>query len=282
MKNLFDLTGQVAVVTGSSQGIGRACAEGLAAHGSKVVFSSRTLADCEDRAKAVNDAAGEERAIAIRCDMSVEDDVRALVAGTLEHWGRVDTMVGNALVSSSGTSWVEKAPLASMTESLVGNITNNLLLTQLVVPTMRKQGSGSIIYTASAAGTAALEEHLAYGVAKAGLIHMARILGVQLGPYNVRVNTVSPGIVASRGPVPASDSRASATSGTPMQRPGTPDEIAGCVVWLASPSGTFAIGQNFIVDGGQTLKGMDGVHRVFEVERERRRAAMAAAAEGRN
>jgi NAD(P)-dependent dehydrogenase (short-subunit alcohol dehydrogenase family) len=278
MSSLFDLHGQVAVVTGSSQGIGRACAERLAEHGSKVVFSSRTIADCEARAKAVNEAAGEERAIAIRCDMSEEDDIRGLVAATLEHWGRIDTMVGNALVGAGGTSWVEKTNLEAMTHSLVGNITNNLLLAQLVVPAMRTQGGGSIIYTSSTAGVAALEEHLAYGVSKAGLAHLARVLAVQLGPYKVRVNAVSPGVIASRGlesPEWVDGERQKVvTGGTPMRRPGTPDEIAGLVVWLASPSGTFATGQNFIVDGGQTLKGMEGPHLAFELARERKRAAV--------
>jgi NAD(P)-dependent dehydrogenase (short-subunit alcohol dehydrogenase family) len=277
VRDLFDLSGQVALVTGSSQGIGRACAEALATYGSKVVFSSRTLADCQERATAVNALAGEERAIAIRCDTSVEDDIRALVAGTLEHWGRIDTAIGNALVDAEGTSWVEKTDLGEMTRSLVGNITNNLLLAQLVVPTMRAQGSGSIVYTSSTAGVAALEEHLAYGVAKAGLIHLARILAVQLGPSNVRVNCVSPGIVASRGmDVPEwseGGRQLITTATTPLGRPGLPDEIAGCVVWLASPSGTYATGQNFIVDGGQTLKGMEGPHLAFERARARKRAS---------
>jgi NAD(P)-dependent dehydrogenase (short-subunit alcohol dehydrogenase family) len=272
MRDFFDLSGQVAVVTGSSQGIGRACAEALAAHGSRVVFSSRTLADCERRASEVNAITGDERAIAIRCDMSVEDDIRALVAGTLEHWGRIDTLVGNALVDSGGTSWVEKVDITQMTDALIGNISNNLLLAQLVVPTMRQRGSGSIIYTASSAGVAALEEHLAYGVSKAGLIHMARVLAVQLGPYNVRVNCISPGIIDSREP---GEHDPLVTANTPLGRPGTPDEIAGLVVWLASPSGAFATGSNFVVDGGQTLKGMEGPHLAYELVRQRRRESAA-------
>lgn len=277
MDNLFDLTGKVALVTGSSQGIGRATAERLAEHGAKVVFSSRTLADCEARAATVNSRWGEERAIAIACDTGDQQQVRDLAAGALAHWGRVDILVGNALVANSGTSWIEKFDPEQMTHALVGNITNNLILTQAVVPGMRENGSGSVVYISSTAGVAALEEHLPYGVAKAGLAHMARILAVQLGPSNVRVNCVSPGVIASRGrdsPEWADGTRERIVAGpTPMQRAGTPDEIAGCIVWLASPSGGFATGQNFIVDGGQTLKGMHGPHEMFELARTRVRQA---------
>jgi NAD(P)-dependent dehydrogenase (short-subunit alcohol dehydrogenase family) len=277
VERLFDLTDQVAIVTGSGHGIGRACAERLCEHGARVVFSSRTLADCEARAADMNARWGSGRAIAVACDTARTEQLHALVDRTVDEWGRVDVLVGNALVSSTGTSWVERIDPDQLTTSLVGNITNNLVLAQRVVPLMRRAGSGSIVFIASTAGTAAMEEHLAYGVAKAGLIHMAKILAVQLGPSNVRVNTVSPGVVASRGldaPEWANGDRARVVTGpTPLGRPGTPDEIAGCVVWLASPAGAFATGRDFIVDGGQTLKGMDGPHEMFELARSRRRSS---------
>jgi NAD(P)-dependent dehydrogenase (short-subunit alcohol dehydrogenase family) len=201
--------------------------------------------------------------------------VRALVTSTLDRWGRIDTLVSNAPVPSTGTSWVERTSLDEMTASLVGNVTNNLLLAQLVAPTMRAQGGGSIIYISSSGGIVAFEDHLAHSVANAGLAHMTRVLAVQLGPHNVRVNAVSPGVIASRG-IDASawaddELRRVVTGDTPLQRVGTADEIAGCVVWLASPSGGFATGQNFVIDGGQTLKGMDGPHRAIELARARRR-----------
>ena len=106
--DLFDLRGQVAVVTGSSLGIGRAIAERLAEHGSKVVFSSRTLETCQRQADAVNERWGEERAIAVRCDASVRADLRRLVETTLERWDHIDTVVGNALVSSDTSPWIER------------------------------------------------------------------------------------------------------------------------------------------------------------------------------
>src|SRR4051794_3684443 len=126
--SLFDLSGQVAVVTGSGQGIGRAIAERLAEHGSNVVFSSRTLADCEARAAAVNDRFGEERAIALRCDANVRTDLRALVDAAFERWGRIDTLVGNALVSGDTTPWIERFDEETFTTWFEGNVTNNAYL----------------------------------------------------------------------------------------------------------------------------------------------------------
>ena len=194
MEPIFDLTNRVAIVTGSSQGIGRACAERLCQHGARVVFSRRTWADCDARAAETNHRWGEERATADACDISDAVQVRDLVTRSAEHWGRLDIVVGNARVATPGTSWVDKTDPDELSRSLVGSVSNNLVLAQAAVPFLRRQGEGSIIYIASTAGIAALEEHLAYGVAKAALIHLARILAVQLGPSNIRVNRVSPGL----------------------------------------------------------------------------------------
>ncbi len=275
MDDLFDLGGRVAVVTGSSQGIGLACATRMAERGARVVISSRTAETCEQRARELNDRCGAGRAVAVPCDVEEPDQIRALVARSIDAFGRIDCVVGNALVASRGTSWVGRTDESEMSRSLIGNVSNNLLLAKLVVPLMQEQGSGSIVYIASTAGVVAMEEQLAYGVSKAALIHMARILAVQLGPHDIRVNCVSPGLIASRGrdsPEYADGERERVIAGpTPLGRVGLADEIAGCVVWLASPGGAFATGQNFVVDGGQTLKGMHGPHDLFELARRRRR-----------
>jgi NAD(P)-dependent dehydrogenase (short-subunit alcohol dehydrogenase family) len=263
---LFDLTGQVAIVTGSSAGIGCAIATRMAEHGARVAFSSRTLADCQARADAVNAAYGEERAIAVACDMLRRPDIATLVERTMDKWGRIDCAVGNALVGGSDQAWIEKLDIENFTQWFEGNVTNNAYLTQLVTPIMRTQGGGSVIFVTSSAGIAALEDYLGYGSSKAALAHLARMLAVQLGPHNIRVNAIAPGIVASRGLDTGEwsdpEERAIGTGQTPLGRPGTPDEIAACAVWLASPGGAFATGGVFVVDGGQTLKGMTGPHDV--------------------
>lgn len=270
---LFDLSGQVAVVTGSSQGIGRAIAERLAQHGSKVVFSSRTPADCELRAGAVNARYGDQRAMAVPCDVSDRSQLRSLVETVLDRWGRIDTLVGNALVEGDTSPWIERLDEERFTTWFEGNVTNNAFLAKLAAPSMRAQGGGSMVFIASSSGVAALEDYLGYGASKAALIHLARILAVQLGPYNVRVNAVAPGIVASSGPEAwGTDQEQQIGVGQiPLGRLGTPDEIASCVVWLASPGGAFATGQAFVVDGGQTLKGMNGPHDLRAFRRGRKR-----------
>jgi NAD(P)-dependent dehydrogenase (short-subunit alcohol dehydrogenase family) len=266
---LFDLSGQVAVVTGSSKGIGRAIAERLAEHGSNVVFSSRTLADCEARAASVNERHGDERAIAVRCDTSDRGDLDTLVRAALDKWGRIDTAVGNALVSGDETAWIERLREDDFTAWFEGNVTNNAYLTKLVSPIMRSQGGGSVIFVSSSSGVAALEDYLGYGTSKAALNHLARTLAVQLGPHNIRVNAVAPGIIASQGPEQwgTDEEQRIGVGNIPLGRLGTPDEIASCVVWLASPGGTFATGQAFVVDGGQTLKGMEGPHELRSYRR---------------
>jgi NAD(P)-dependent dehydrogenase (short-subunit alcohol dehydrogenase family) len=272
---LFDLTGQVAVVTGSSQGIGRAVGERMAEHGARVVFSSRSLETCQARADAVNERYGEERAIAVACDAMERPQLARLIERTMEQWGRIDCLVGNALVDGPQQAWIEKLDIEHFTTWFEGNVTNNAYLAQLVTPIMRAEGGGTIIFISSTSGIAALEDYLGYGTSKAALSHLARILAVQLGPLNIRVNAIAPGIIASRGWDPEgewsdAEEREIGTGQTPLGRPGTPDEIASCAVWLASPGGTFATGGVFVVDGGQTLKGMSGPHDVRTARRTRR------------
>jgi NAD(P)-dependent dehydrogenase (short-subunit alcohol dehydrogenase family) len=272
-ETLFDLEGRVSVVTGSSQGIGLAIARRLAQHGSRVVFSSRTLADCEARAAEVNDAWGEERAIAFQCDAGDRPALRGLVDAARDRWGRLDVLVGNALVSGDTSPWIERLDEDNFTTWFEGNVTNNAYLAKLVSPTMRAQGGGSIIFISSTSGVAAQEDYLGYGSSKAALNHLTKVLAMQLGPHNVRVNAIAPGIVASRGPEQwgTPEEQAIGVGRVPLGRLGTPDEIAGCAVWLASPGGAFATGATFLVDGGQTIRGADGAHDLRVVRRERAR-----------
>jgi len=272
---LFDLTDRVAIITGSTQGIGRACAERLCEHGARVVFSSRTASDCADRAEEANDRWGPDRALGVACDMSDPEQITALVAQTADRWGRVDVVVANAGDDHRTTSWVEKTDPRQMTDFFVANVTNNLILARAAVPHMRRRGEGSIVFNASTAGVAALEDYLPYGVSKAALVHMTKVLAVQLGPHGVRVNCVSPGPVAARGLDSGEwadeEFRRVVTGPIPLQRPGRPDEIASAVVWLASPGSGFTTGQNVVIDGGQTLRGMQGPHDMVEIARARKR-----------
>lgn len=263
---LFDLSGQVVVITGSSEGIGKAIGERMAEHGAQVAFSSRRQDACQARADAVNDRYGPGRAIAVACDISQRPQIAHLVEATMHAFGRIDCAIGNAKATGATQAWIEKLDIDDFTTWFEGNVTNNAYLAQLVSPIMRAQGGGSILFTASTAGVVTMEDQLGYGASKAALLHLTRMLAVQLGPYNIRVNALAPGIVASRGTDQgqwsSEEARAQGVGQTPLGRPGTPDEIAACAVWLSGPGGAYATGGTFVIDGGQTLKGMDGPHRL--------------------
>ena len=218
-------------MTGSSEGIGLAIAERMAEHGARVAFSSRRRDACQQRADEVNQRYGPGRAIGVACDIGNRMDIRRLVNETLAAFGRIDCAVGNAAIPGAPQAWIEKLDIENFTWWFEANVTNNAYLAQLVAPVMRNQGGGSIIYTASTAGIAAMEDQLGYGSAKAALLHLTRMLAIQLGPHNIRVNAIAPGIVASRGPEEgqwATDAaRRIGVGGTPLGRAGLPDEGRG-------------------------------------------------------
>lgn len=269
---LFDLTGRVAVVTGSSAGIGRAIVSRMAEHGARVVISGRREAECRKRADELNERHGAGRAIAVACDIGNRADIRRLVEESLSAFGRIDCAVGNAVSPGAPQAWIEKLDIDHFTWWFEANVTNNAYLAQLVTPVMRSQGGGTILYTASTAGVAAMEDQLGYGSCKAALVHLTRMLAVQLGPHNIRVNAIAPGIVASsgigEGQWATEEARLAGVGGTPLGRVGLPDEIAACAVWLAGPAGEFATGATVVIDGGQSWKGMDGPHRLRTQMRE--------------
>ena len=263
---LFDLTGKVAVITGSSEGIGRGIGERMAEHGARVVFSSRRQEACQARANEINQRYGSGRAIGVACDVRQRPQIAALVRATMDTFGRVDCAVGNAVAAGPTQAWIEKLDIDNFDQWFEGNVTNNAYLAQLVSPIMRSQGGGAILFTASTAGLVAMEDQLGYGASKAALLHLTRMLAIQLGPHNIRVNALAPGIVASggldQGQWSSEEARGYGTGETPLGRPGTVDEIAACAVWLAGPGGAYATGGIFVIDGGQVLKGMDGPHRL--------------------
>lgn len=142
-----------------------------------------------------------ERAIAIVCDVTDRAAIKALVDGTVDKWGRLDIAVGNACWPRvRRPCGIEKIDLDEYDASLRGNVTNNLYLAQLAVPHMRRQGGGNIMFVSSSSGIAAVEDFPAYGTVKAALNHLTKILAIQLGSLNIRVNAIAPGIVDTSGP----------------------------------------------------------------------------------
>ena len=253
--SLFDLTGKVAIITGSSRGIGRAIAERMAEQGARVVISSRKAAACEEAAGAINAARGAGTALAIPANISSKDDLAQLVAGTREAFGRIDILVCNA------ASNPYYGPMAGISDEqfrkiLDNNVIANHWLVQMVAQEMIERRDGAIIIVSSIGGLRGSPVIGAYNISKAADFQLARNLAVELGPHNVRVNCIAPGLIRTdfaRALWENPDTLGHYTATTPLRRIGEPDEIAGVAVMLASRAGSFITGQGIVVDGGVTI-----------------------------
>ncbi len=249
----FRLDGQVALITGSSRGIGKAIAQQLARAGAKVVISSRKLDACE----AVRDeikAEGHE-AIAVACNVGKREELEALVARTLDTWGRIDVLVANAAVNP------HYGPLATISEDawnkvLGSNLTATLHLANRVLPQMAERGKGSMILLSSVSaflGTALLG---AYAVSKAAEAQLARNLAVEWGRKGIRVNAIAPGVIETdfaKALWENPEARRMIENGNCIGRLGQPEDVAGLAVFLASDAASFITGQTLLVDGGSTI-----------------------------
>lgn len=253
MKHPFDLTGQVAVITGSSRGIGRSAAEIMASLGAKVVISSRKADACEAVAAAVRQAGGE--AIVIPCNISRKEEVEGLVKRTLDQWGRIDTLVCNAAVNPYF------GPLASIPDVpfdkiMSSNIKSNLWLCNFAIPGMAEKGGGSVVIVSSIGGLRGSAMLGAYGISKAADFQLARSLAVEWGPKNVRINCVAPGLIKTdfaRALWEDEKSLKPRLATTPLRRIGEPEEIGGIVAFLASRAASFMTGTVVVADGGVTI-----------------------------
>jgi len=253
--SLFDLSGKVAIITGSSRGIGRAIAERLAEHGAKVVVSSRKAEACKEVADAINKKHGKDRAIVVPANISSKDELKNLVEETNRKFGQIDILVCNA------ASNPYFGPLGGIQDDqfrkiLDNNILSNHWLAQLVAPQMIKRREGSIIIVSSIGGLRGSPVLGAYCISKAADFQLARNLAVEYGPHNVRVNCIAPGLIKTDFARALWEDKARLKvreEQTPLRRIGEPDEIAGAAVFLASAAGSFVTGQNIVIDGGVTI-----------------------------
>jgi NAD(P)-dependent dehydrogenase (short-subunit alcohol dehydrogenase family) len=251
---LFDLSGKVAVVTGSSKGIGRAIAERLAEHGANVVISSRKAGPCEEVAAALN-ARRAGSAIAVPANISSKDDLQRLMDETRAAFGKIDILVCNA------ASNPYYGPMSGISDEafrkiLDNNIISNHWMVQMVTPEMKARRDGVIIIVSSVGGLRGNAVIGAYNISKAADFQLARNLAHELSPDNIRINCIAPGLVKTDfaralWDTPEAEKRSS--SGTPLRRLGEPDDIAGAAVFLASRAGAWMTGQAVVVDGGATI-----------------------------
>lgn len=255
--SLFDISGQVAVITGSSRGIGRAVAERLAEHGAKVVISSRKIDACKAVADEINAARGPGTALAVAANISSKDDLANLVGKSREAFGKIDILICNAATN------VHMGSMSTITDEqfrkiLDNNIISTHWLIQLVAPEMMTRRDGAIVIVSSVGGLQGSALLGAYSISKAADFQLARNLAVELGPHNIRVNCVAPGIIKTdfakalwQNPKIAKGTE----DATPLRRLGEPDDVAGAVVFFASPAGRFVTGQGLVIDGGGTVAG---------------------------
>ena len=255
--NLFDLSGKVAVITGSTKGIGRAIAEQMALHGASVVVSSRKADACEQVAAEINAMVGDGvgKAVSIAANISHKDDLENLIAETHKVLGDIDILVCNA-ASNPYYGTMTGITDEQFDKILDNNIKSNHWLCSLVIPEMRARKDGAIIIISSIAGLVGHTTLGAYGLSKAADMALARNIAAEFGPDNVRANAIAPGLIKTDFAKALWDNPeylAKTTERAPLRRIGEPNEIAGAVVFLASPAGNFMTGQTLVIDGGRVI-----------------------------
>lgn len=255
--SLFDLSGKVAIVTGSSRGIGRAIAESYAAAGANVVISSRKLAACEQVAAAINADQGRKCAIAIAASISEKQALEQLVSRSRAEFGKIDLLVCNAATNPY------YGPMSGISDEqfrkvLENNVLANHWLISMVAPEMKERNGGSIIIISSVGGFLGSDAIGTYNISKAADFQLARNLAVELGKYYIRVNAIAPGAIRtnfSRALWENPEAEAAFNRSTPLGRIGEPLDVAGAALFLAGDASAYVTGQTIVVDGGLIVRG---------------------------
>jgi NAD(P)-dependent dehydrogenase (short-subunit alcohol dehydrogenase family) len=253
MHPLFDLSGKVALVTGSTRGIGKSMAEELARAGAKVVVSSRKAEACE-AVRAEFEKQGWP-VIARACNVSRKEELQALVDYTVKTWGGIDIAIANA-ASNPYYGPLTGLPDDAFDKIFGNNVKSVLWLAAMTLPGMAERGGGSFISIGSIGGILANTIIGAYGMSKAADHHLVKNLAAEWGPKNVRVNAIAPGLVKTdfaKALWEDDKRRAEREAATPLRRIGEPKDIGGIAVFLASPAAAFITGQVIVADGGVTI-----------------------------
>lgn len=249
---MFDLSDKVALVTGASSGIGKAIAEALGKNGATVIVSSNDLEGCRNVVQEFTKKG--ISAYSIPCEMTQKNDIDELVKVSISNYGKIDILVSCVGIATE-ESFLE-IDSDKFKESIEINLQSAIYLTKQILPGMVKRKNGVIIYIGSIAAVRGNKNIGLYGISKAGLVQLAKNIAVEYGPDNIRANTISPGLIDTSFSVALLNKKEfmkMRLQNTPLRRVGTPDEVAGVAVLLASKCGAFITGQNIIVDGGTTI-----------------------------
>lgn len=245
--SLFDLSGKVALVTGSTRGLGLAIAQALQQHGARVVVSSENATDTAATAERLG-------ATGIACDVSSDAAVASLVAQTAERLGGLDILVSNAGIHSAAS--LDPLDMTAFDRVIAVNLRSMVVLTKHAMPLLAQRSGASVTLIASLAGLRGNGRIEGYAVAKAGVVQLARNLAVAWGPKGVRTNAIAPGLIRTGFADAVLADEAFMTRRmqmTPLRRPGEAEEIAGAAVFLAAPAGGFVNGHVLVVDGGTVI-----------------------------
>lgn len=251
VKELFDLTGKTAIITGGGRGLGEQIAEGFAEAGANVVLCSRKLDACQEVADRLKGLGVET--LALQCDITNQDDVRKVVEETTNRFGKIDILVNN-----SGATWGAPAvdmPLEAWQKVMNVNVTGTFLMSQEVGRKMIAQNSGNIINIASVAGLGGSDprfmDTIGYNTSKAAVINFTKDLAVKWGQHNIRVNAIAPGFFPtkmSKGLIEHGKDRF--LENTPLRRFGSDSDLKGVALFLAAKASDFVTGDILVVDGG--------------------------------
>jgi dehydrogenase/reductase SDR family protein 4 len=250
---MFSLQGKVAIVTGSTKGIGKSIAEEMATAGAKVVISSRKADACE--AVLAEFRARGHDALAIPCNVGQKDQLQNLVDRTLAHYGRIDIVVCNA-ASNPVFGPLIKVPDEAFDKIMLTNVKSVFWLANMTVPQMAERGGGVVIIISSIGALKGSNVNGLYGTSKAAEAGLCRALAVEWGPKNVRVNTIAPGLIKTdfaRALWEDEERRKRREATTPLRRLGDPKDIGGIAVFLASEAAAYVTGQMIVADGGTTI-----------------------------
>ena len=254
------LKGKVAIITGATSGIGRRTVERFVEEGARVLFCGRRA----ELGKSLETALGAERARFLQADVTQEADMEKLIAACVKAWGRIDCLFNNA-GGPSPQGGIEMTPVAGFDAAMATLVRSVMLGMKHAAPHMRRQGSGSIINNGSIAGRlAGFSSSVVYGAAKAAVIHLTKCVAMELGESGIRVNSISPGAIATGIFGKALGLSVEAAEKTPdvmreiyktaqpIQRAGLPEDIAQAAVFLASDESSFINGHDLVVDGAVT------------------------------
>lgn len=251
---LFDLSGKTAIVTGAGNGIGKAGCKMLAAFGAEVIVSDYKFAAAEEVVQEIIDDGGS--ATAIDCDVTKDEALVNLVNKTIDIYGRINILVNNVGGGGAGRESPSKIDIAQFEKVFEMNVFSMWRLCQLVAPHMQQSGYGSIINMSSMASINTSPAISAYASSKAAINHMTRNLAFDFGPI-IRINAIGPGAIRTQAleTVLTADIEKKMLSHTPLARLGEPEDIAGAILYFASPVSSWVSGQVLFVNGGgvQTL-----------------------------